>query len=158
MLLSVLPSDAALWSADWVWGCPLVVFTLIIHVVGLAGATRYASTKYNRHASLGTTLAIAVIILAAISVFATVLHAVEAGVWAITYCFLGALPDLKSAMLYSLGAMTTYGHEAFHLAPKWQMMGSIEALNGWLLFGLSSAFLFGLIQNLRSIERHETHD
>ena len=45
------------------------------------------------------------------------------------------MPDAKSAMLYSLNAMTTYGHESTQLAPHWQMMGALEALNGVMLFG-----------------------
>ena len=35
--------------------------------------------------------------------------------------FLGALPDNSSAMLYSLSAMTTYGHEALYLELHWQL-------------------------------------
>jgi len=27
-------------------------------------------------------------------------------------------------------------------------MGSIEALNGWLLFGLTTAFLFGMLEEV----------
>jgi hypothetical protein len=33
-----------------------------------------------------------------------------------------------------------------HLAPHWKMMGALEALNGWILFGLTTAFLFTVIQ------------
>ena len=49
-------------------------------------------------------------------------------------------------MLYSLSAMTSYGHENFELARNWQLMGSLEALNGWILFGLTAAFLFTIMQ------------
>jgi hypothetical protein len=45
-------------------------------------------------------------------------------------------------MLYSMGAMTTYGHQSLFLEDRWRLLGTIEALNGWLLFGLSTAFLF----------------
>ena len=38
--------------------------------------------------------------------------------------FLGALPDVRSATLDSLNAITTYGYESFSLAPHWQMMGT----------------------------------
>jgi len=58
------------------------------------------------------------------------------------------VPDAKSAMLYSLNAMTTYGHESVSLAPHWQLMGALEALNGMLLFGLTTAFLFAMIQEV----------
>jgi hypothetical protein len=51
-------------------------------------------------------------------------------------------------MLYSLSAMTTYGHANLFLAPHWQMMGALEALNGMMLFGLTTAFLFSVIQTV----------
>jgi len=38
-------------------------------------------------------------------------------------------------MLYSLSAMTTYGHANLFLKDRWQLMGALEALNGMLLFG-----------------------
>jgi len=68
--------------------------------------------------------------------------------WAGLYWILGALPDGKFALLYSLGAMTTYGHEAFYLADHWRLMGSLEALNGMILFGLTTGFLFALIKGV----------
>jgi hypothetical protein len=74
------------------------------------------------------------------------LHAIEGLVWAAAYRLLGASADYKSAMLYSLNALTSYGHADLHLAPHWQMMGALEALNGWILFGLTTAFLFTVIQ------------
>jgi len=39
-------------------------------------------------------------------------------------------------MLYSISAMTTYGHAAVYLDPHWQMLGAMEALNGAILLGL----------------------
>ena len=78
----------------------------------------------------------------------TALHTTEGAAWAGAFLFLGAVPDAKSAMLYSLNAMTTYGHESISLAPRWQIMGALEALNGILLFGLTTAFLFAMIQQV----------
>jgi hypothetical protein len=51
-------------------------------------------------------------------------------------------------MLYSLNALTSYGHTEIQLAPHWQMLGSLEALNGWILFGLTTAFLFSEVQKV----------
>lgn len=78
----------------------------------------------------------------------TVLHGIEAVAWAGAYRLLCAVPDNPSAMLYSLNAMTTYGHESISLEPHWQFMGALEALNGMLLFGLTTAFLFAMIQEV----------
>ncbi len=72
----------------------------------------------------------------------------EASIWATAYHGLGSLPDFKSTMLYSLSAMTSYGHANLFLEPQWQMMGALEALNGMLLPGLTTAFLFSMIQKI----------
>jgi hypothetical protein len=75
-----------------------------------------------------------------------ILHGIEGVFWAGAYCFLRALPNTRSAMLYSLNAMTSYGHENLRLTPKWEMLGALESLNGWILFGLTTAFLYSVIQ------------
>jgi hypothetical protein len=82
------------------------------------------------------------------TLLATTLHGIESGIWAIAYRVLGALPDSRTAMLYSLNAITSYGHTNIDLAKHWQLMGALEALNGWLLFGLSTAFLFGMLEKV----------
>lgn len=84
------------------------------------------------------------------TLLATCLHAFEAILWAIAYRHLSALPDNDSAVLYSLSAITSYGHANLVLEPRWQLMGALEALNGWLLFGLTTAFLFGIINKVWS--------
>jgi hypothetical protein len=44
-------------------------------------------------------------------------------------------------------------HESVSLEQHWQMMGALEALNGMLLFGLTTAFLFATIQEVWQIHR-----
>jgi hypothetical protein len=39
------------------------------------------------------------------------------------------------------------------LEDHWHLMGAMEALNGWLLFGLTTAFLFAVIEKVWSIRR-----
>ena len=52
-------------------------------------------------------------------------------------------------MLYSLSAMTIQRPRgSVLLEPHWQLMGGLEALNGMLLFGLTTAFLFAMIQRV----------
>ena len=38
------------------------------------------------------------------------MHGIEAVLWAVIYWIFGALPDYPDAVLYSLSAMTSYGH------------------------------------------------
>ena len=142
--------DRAGWSADWAWGLPLIVLTVLIHVLGLGlirQKTVRISTRAKEHRH---PMAVFVIVMGATTLLAICLHAVETGLWAEAYRLLGALPDNKDAMLYSLNAITSYGHTNIDLAKHWQLMGAMEALNGWLLFGLTTAFLFGMLERVWS--------
>jgi len=144
----VNPFDYMKWGIDWAWGVPLIALNVVIHVFCLAVFTAKVERRLGRLAA-GRRFAPTFAAVMGIAVtLVTGLHALEGAVWAAAYRLLDALPDSRSAMLYSLGAMTTYGHADIHLDPKWQMMGALEALNGMLLFGLTTAFLFAMIQRV----------
>jgi hypothetical protein len=138
----------AFWSADWVWGLPLIVLTVIIHVLGLGFISQKAILIYGDVMKHRRTTGAFVVVMGATTLLAAILHGIEAAIWAIAYCVIGARPDFRSAMFYSLGAITTYGHQNLYLEEHWRLLGAIEALNGWLLFGLSTAFLFWLFQQV----------
>jgi hypothetical protein len=146
--LTALTDTDAPWRNDWIWGLPLIIATVIIHTWGLGSICRRAILFCNRKEHQSPTLASASLVVGAVTLWATILHATEAAIWAGAFRAIGALKDAKSAMLYSLGALTTYGHQSVFLEQPWRLLGTIEALNGWLLFGLSTAFLFWLIQEV----------
>ena len=152
------PIDISPWIGDWAWSLPLVVLTVIIHVCGLAliGGKFVAvlGESLDNNRSFMPKFAM---VIGGTALLATLLHGIEAGIWAVAYRFLGALPDNRSAMLYSLSAMTTYGHANLYLKAHWQLMGALEALNGMLLFGLTTAFLFAMIQRVWPLGSKERH-
>ena|SRR5271154_1861945 len=146
--LSILMQVRAPWQLDWIWGLPLIVVTVIMHVLGLGFISQKSILMYNNMRKHSRQTAASAVVIGATTLLATILHALEAAIWAVAYLIIGALADSKSAMLYSLGALTTYGHQSVFLEEHWRLLGAIEALNGWLLFGLSTAFLFWLIQEV----------
>ena len=146
----LMPPYSAPWGSDWAWSMPLVVVTVVFHayVLGLLNRAVSSILKGNREKHLADV--VSVLVVGGTALCATILQGSEASIWAIAYRLLAALPDRKSAMLFSLGAMTTSGNPTLRLEPRWQLMGSVEALNGWILFGLTTAFLFTVIQEVWS--------
>lgn len=141
-------SDA--WIADWLWGLPLIVLASVVHVIGLGAIELGVERRLKRVGGVRGRLTTFVAIVGATVLAATALHAIGAGIWAAAYLCLDALPDERSAMLYSIGAMTTFGHASLRLSDRWQMLGALEALNGMLLFGLTTAFLYATIRSARA--------
>jgi hypothetical protein len=119
-------ADIAPWGVDWVWGLPLILLTVVMHVFGLALINDGVIYVLTRTAKRRSFIYLFAFVMAIAVLLATALHGVEAIAWALAYWFLGAVPDTKSAMLYSLNAMTTYGHESVSLAAPWQMMGALD--------------------------------
>ena len=145
------------WSGNWAWGLPLIMVTVLIHALGL-GLIRQKTLNASSHAIRRHPTGVFVGVIGLTTLLATTLHGIEAAIWAVAYRLLGALPDFKSAMLYSLNAMTSYGHTSLALEEHWHLMGALEALNGWLLFGLSTAFLFAVIERVSSHVARRGHD
>lgn len=150
------PGIATTWSTNWAWGLPLIVLTVVFHAYSLGLMNKDVSARLSSTGRVRD-LWSSVLVIGGTALSATVLHGIEGAIWAAAYRLLGASPDNKSAMLYSLSAMTSYGHANLYLAPQWQMMGALEALNGWILFGLTTAFLFTVIQKAWSKTTMSNH-
>lgn len=153
-MTSAAPSSLAvllpMWSADWAWSLPLIVLTVIIHVFGLGLINQRIVLVSSGLMERSHPTAMFMLVMGTTTLLATILHGIEATIWATIYWLLNALPDGRSALLYSLSAITSYGHANMYLEARWQLMGAMEALNGWLLFGLTTAFLFGMITKVWS--------
>src|SRR5262245_51485616 len=98
--MEIIETDT--WIANWLWGAPLIVLTVVIHVGCLGLFTlrldRYLAHRKPRRRAFVWTFAV-VIGIAVLG--ATVLHAFEGVLWATAYRLLDAIPDKKDAMLYS---------------------------------------------------------
>jgi len=129
-------------------GGGLVAATVVIHGLGTTGLVRYLASEFldkNRSWSSQRVL-YALIIAAVVLVF---LHAVEIMVWAGVYKALvpvGELADLETAVYFSFVTFTTLGYGDITLSEGWRLLSGIQALNGILLVGWSTALMFAVVQ------------
>jgi hypothetical protein len=149
------PVPLAPWKSDWLWSIPLIVVTIVFHSLALGQLSRGLRKLLESERDKPITRTLSIFVVGGSSLCTICLHGLEAWMWSIAYHLLGTLGvgDRKDAMLYSISVMTTVGGTPLHLEPKWAIMGPLEALDGWILFGLTAAFLFALIQKVWSLER-----
>lgn len=82
------------------------------------------------------------------------LHTLEIVEYAWLYTLVGALPDFATALHYSADTYSTIGGLEIRLASTWRLIGSFEGVNGMVLIGWSTAFLFAAWRDiLRPPER-----
>jgi len=136
---------------NWTWSLSLIVLTIVIHATGIAFMALVLYGIRDRIQTEGVwaqrrALPILIGLIGATGLLLAVLHGIEAGIWAIAYRWLGALRSPEEAMLFSVDSITTRGASGPMLEQRWQVMGALEAADGMLLFGISTAFIFAVMQ------------
>ena len=58
------------------------------------------------------------------------------------------LPDMETAYYFSMVTFTTLGYGDVVLASHWRTLASIQAANGVIIFGWTTALIFYLIQQI----------
>jgi hypothetical protein len=135
---------------NWICGLSLVALTLAVRAAGvtfMVSVLRGIRLRLeNRSLLLPHVFAIVIGAITAMGLLLAALHGIEAAFWAAAYLWLGALVSPEAAILYSVDTMATRGASGLTLQPHWQTMGALEAANAMLLFGISTAFIFSVMQ------------
>ncbi len=79
---------------------------------------------------------------------ALVAHLIEIGCWAALFIFCGEFAEFGTAYYHSAVNYTTLGYGDVIMTPSWRMLAPLEAANGMLMFGVSTAIVFAVIQRL----------
>lgn len=87
-------------------------------------------------------------ILGEVVVLLLLMHFAEATVWAVFYLLAHGLPDLETALYFSLTSYTTIGYGDVLLPPKLRMIGVSEGLVGTFMCGWSVAIVVAILQEI----------
>lgn len=137
------------WTTNWVWALPVIALTLILHSVAIVLIAlllvRIRRDVSSESWSLQRAILLCAAVIGSVGGILALLHGLEAVIWAALFLWLRALTSPADAMLYSLDSITTRGESGLILEHNWRLMGALEAADGVLLFGISTAFLFTII-------------
>ncbi|WP_411817336.1 ion channel [Hyphococcus sp. DH-69] len=75
-------------------------------------------------------------------------HSIEIWMWALTFLHFDLFDTLETALYFSASSYTTLGFGDVLLPEGWRLLAGATAANGFLLFGLSAAFLFDAARQL----------
>jgi len=128
-------------------GAIAVFWTIIIHALVLSAAVNFVRRE-RRLARAGVTFWIDVVIVALVICFALAAHLAEIAVWAVLFMVCGEFRDFGTAYYHSAVNYTTLGYGDLIMTPRWRMLGPLEAANGMLMFGVTTALVFAVIQRL----------
>lgn len=139
-------------------GCVLVVLTVLLHVYGATALVRLLSRRYaDAEGSFRQHRAVPAIIVTVLGLL--LLHWLEILIWAGAYLLLepvAPVTNVETAIYFSAVTFTTLGYGDITLdAEHWRILSGIEALDGVLLLGLSTALLFAVVERgWRGVLKH----
>ena len=131
-------------------GLGMMVLTIIIHALFMAAGVKMVKWRRSHFGNVTRESAKAVLI-SGLTVWMFLAIVIEAGLWALLYLFnplITALPDLETAFYFSMVTFTTLGFGDVVLTGQWRTLASIQAANGVIIFGWTTALIFYFIQHI----------
>lgn len=139
--------------ATWI---PLIVgvvataFTILVHGAALL-ANLHLVRRERRLGRAGVGFWIDLRIVSGAVILALVAHLVAIGLWAFLFEALGEFQAFGLAFYHSAMDYTTLGFGDIVMSPAWKLLGPLEATDGLLMFGVTTAMIFTVIQRLLQI-------
>jgi hypothetical protein len=131
-------------------GLGMMTLTIIIHALFMVSGVKMAEWHRARFGPAKKEVT-RVIKLSVLTVWMFLAVALEALIWALLYLFdplVTALPDLETAFYFSMVTFTTLGYGDVVLTGQWRTLASIQAANGVIIFGWTTALIFYFIQQI----------
>ena len=132
----------------------LGLFIIGLTVVIQAQGTNYWLQKFitvQKRLSRETFKKRTVRILIGTSFFLIILHLIQASLWAFLYLLLPGISEFQSfekAVYFSLVTFTTLGYGEITIDSTNRILAGLEAINGIMLIGWSTAFMFFVYQEI----------
>jgi len=128
-------------------GVCAIVSTIFIHALALVAAVNFV--RHER--GLGrasTSFLMGVSIVAVAMSFTLAAHLLEIALWAILFMACGEFHEFGPAFDHSAVNYSTLGYGNVVMTPSWRLLGPLEAMDGMLMFGITTGMTFAVIQLL----------
>jgi hypothetical protein len=117
----------------------IIIHALVMTIV--VRAAQAASVHRESHPSLFLTA----VMIPTVSIF-MIAHTIEVMVWALAYWIVEAASPGANLVYFAFVNFATLGYGDIVPEKRWLLLGPITAMNGFLLFGWSTAVIFAVLR------------
>ena len=126
---------------------PTTLGTIVIHGVAVLAIVHFVR-RQRRLGRAGIRFWGDLIIVSGAILLALLAHLVEIGIWAFVFALCGEFTHLAPAVYHSAVNYTSLGYGDVVMSAQWRFLGPLETADGMLMFGVSTAMIFAVIQRL----------
>jgi hypothetical protein len=142
----VAPANQISVTGPLLVGVATTFFTIIVHALVLYTIIE-AVRGYLSRGRAGAFLRDLTLVMSTI-LLALAGHFVEIALWALSFVLCGEFSNFAAALYYSAATYTTVGDGTIAISARWRLLGPLEAADGMLMFGVTTAMIFAVIQRL----------
>ena len=128
----------------------IVCVCLLVHVAGMLWMANWILARRGYRERTATNRHFSTLIIAVFSGI-VLLHVAEASLWALFYYSRSLFSDFESSLYFSLVSFASIGYGDVLLPQRWRLLGAIEGISGILLCGVSTAFIFAIVNAMFQI-------
>ena len=85
-------------------------------------------------------------------------HTLQIALWAELFVLSGEFSSFYNAFYHSIVNFSSLGYGDIVMSQKWRLLGSLEAVSGILMFGVSTAVFYAIIRRILRIRISEMLD
>jgi hypothetical protein len=128
-------------------GAGATLGTICIHALAVNGTINFLrrEEKFGR-TGIGLSIDLRIVVL--VISLALAAHLIEIALWAGLFILCGEFQVFGIAYYHSAVNYTTLGYGDLIMTPSWRLLGPLEAADGSLMFGVSTAMTFAVVLRL----------
>ena len=138
-------------------GSIVALCTILIHSLALVASVNLFRRE-RRLGLVGSGLWIDLGIFLLTISLTFVAHLTEITLWAVLFVICGEFKSLELAFYHSAVNYTTLGYGDLIMSSSWKLLGPLEAADGALMFGVSTAMIFAIAQRLMRAKFGDLND
>ncbi|WP_426271736.1 ion channel [Dyella kyungheensis] len=128
-------------------GLPVMLICLLLQAFFLNISLRQYARYKLAHAGSETASG-NVLLLYTVLLLLTLGYFTETVIWAALFMLLGEFDDFRTALYHSGVNFVTLGYGDVVMSARWRLLGPLEAANGILMFGLSTAVMTAAVLDI----------
>jgi hypothetical protein len=136
-------------------GLPVILLCLVLQALFISWCL-HIYLRLRSYTQASRTMLPDIMVLSAVMLLLLLGNCLQMALWAGLFVLLGEFDSLVSALYFSGVTFATLGYGDLVLSQPWRLLSALEAANGILMFGVSTAVMTAAVSDVfkRNLARH----
>ena len=139
-------------------GLPVILICLVLQALFIAWCMR-TYLRFRPYTRASNAVLPEILVLSAVMLLLMLGNCLQMALWAGLFMLLGEFDNFVTALYFSGVTFATLGYGDLVLSPPWRLLSALEAANGILMFGVSTAVMTAAVSDVfkHNLAHHAQH-